>query len=108
MRLTLLLLLHLSLVCLFQAADKKVRTTETEVYVIAAQKGMVEERLKLCNALWDANVKVGSQLYQALMGNIAKRLWYMSQVQNCRVRISAFVFLDFLGNCMFYRLPLIF
>ncbi|BFZ15092.1 hypothetical protein BsWGS_18131 [Bradybaena similaris] len=40
-----------------QAADKKIRTTETEVYVIAAQKGMVEERLKLCNALWDANVK---------------------------------------------------
>ncbi|GFN84977.1 histidine--tRNA ligase, cytoplasmic [Plakobranchus ocellatus] len=39
------------------ASEEKVRTTETEVYVIAAQKGMVEERLKLCKALWDADIK---------------------------------------------------
>ena len=26
--------------------------------MIAAQKGMVEERLKLCKALWDADIKV--------------------------------------------------
>ncbi|KAK3757546.1 hypothetical protein RRG08_032713 [Elysia crispata] len=38
-------------------SGQKVRTTETEVYVIAAQKGMVEERLKLCKALWDADIK---------------------------------------------------
>ncbi|XP_012934679.1 histidine--tRNA ligase, cytoplasmic isoform X1 [Aplysia californica] len=39
------------------AAEKKLRTTETEVYVIAAQKGMVEERLKLVSALWEADIK---------------------------------------------------
>ncbi|GFN84975.1 histidine--tRNA ligase, cytoplasmic [Plakobranchus ocellatus] len=38
-------------------SEQKMRTTETEVYVIAAQKGMVEERLKLCKALWDADIK---------------------------------------------------
>lgn len=40
-----------------QESDQKVRTTETQVYVIAAQKGMVEERLKLCKTLWDADIK---------------------------------------------------
>ncbi|XP_059165012.1 histidine--tRNA ligase, cytoplasmic-like isoform X3 [Physella acuta] len=39
------------------AAQKKIRTTETEVYVIAAQKNMVEERLKLVNTFWDADIK---------------------------------------------------
>ncbi|RUS85550.1 hypothetical protein EGW08_006693, partial [Elysia chlorotica] len=38
-------------------SGQKLRTTETEVYVIAAQKGMVEERLKLCKTLWDADIK---------------------------------------------------
>lgn len=42
-----------------KAGGKKVRTTETEVYVIAAQKGMVAERLKLCRELWEADIKVG-------------------------------------------------
>ena len=42
-------------------ADKgaqKVRTTETEVYVCSAQKGLMSERMKLLNTLWDSNVKV--------------------------------------------------
>ncbi|GFS22981.1 histidine--tRNA ligase, cytoplasmic [Elysia marginata] len=40
-----------------QESEQKFRTTETQVYVIAAQKGMVEERLKLCRTLWDADIK---------------------------------------------------
>ncbi|XP_074649907.1 histidine--tRNA ligase-like isoform X2 [Tubulanus polymorphus] len=40
-----------------QANGAKVRTTETEVYVISAQKNLLEERMKLCNELWDSNVK---------------------------------------------------
>lgn len=39
------------------AKSKKVRTTETEVFVASAQKKLVEERLKLCRELWEANVK---------------------------------------------------
>ena len=39
------------------AAPKKMRTTETEVYVIAAQKKLEDEKLKLVCALWDADVK---------------------------------------------------
>ena len=39
--------------------EKKIRTTETQVFVASAQKNLVEERLKLCRELWDAKVKVG-------------------------------------------------
>ncbi|CAE1246564.1 HARS [Acanthosepion pharaonis] len=40
-----------------QATNKKVRTTSTEVYVISAQKNMLEERMKLCRQLWDVKIK---------------------------------------------------
>lgn len=33
------------------------RTVKTEVYVATPQKGLVEERLKLCQILWDAEIK---------------------------------------------------
>lgn len=46
------------------AAGTKIRTTETQVYVVSAQKKLVEERLRLCKELWDANIKVQ---YAALM-----------------------------------------
>jgi len=41
-----------------KAAGTKSRTTETQVYVVSAQKKLVEERLKVCRELWDANIKV--------------------------------------------------
>jgi len=40
------------------AAGTKIRTTETQVYVVSAQKKLVDERLRLCRELWDANIKV--------------------------------------------------
>jgi len=40
------------------AAGEKIRTTETQVYVVSAQKKLVDERLRLCRELWDANIKV--------------------------------------------------
>lgn len=40
-----------------QASDLKTRRTETEVYVVSAQKNLVEERMKLCKELWDNNIK---------------------------------------------------
>lgn len=39
------------------AANQKIRTTETEVYVVSAQKHLVEHRLRLCQELWDADIK---------------------------------------------------
>ena len=36
----------------------KVRATSTQVYIVTPQKGLVEERLKLCQLLWAANIKV--------------------------------------------------
>ena len=49
---------NILLLIYFQASNEKLRTTETEVYVLSAQKGMVKERLKLCQELWDSGVKV--------------------------------------------------
>lgn len=40
------------------ANNQKVRTTEVEVYVATAQKNLAEERMKLCNELWDEGFKV--------------------------------------------------
>jgi len=42
------------------ASEKPIRTNDTEVYVVAAQKSLVEERLKLVNELWDADLKTES------------------------------------------------
>ncbi|KAL4229742.1 hypothetical protein ACF0H5_010131 [Mactra antiquata] len=39
------------------ASNTKIRTTDTEVYVVSAQKHLVEHRLKLCQELWDADIK---------------------------------------------------
>lgn len=41
-----------------QAAEKtKTRTTEVEVYVASAHKGLHEKRLEILNQLWDAGIK---------------------------------------------------
>jgi len=40
------------------AAATKIRTTETQVYVVSAQKKLVDDRVRLCRELWDANIKV--------------------------------------------------
>ena len=44
----------------------KTRTTETEVYVVSAQKNLVEERMKLCRELWDADIKV-QKIYMLIL-----------------------------------------
>ncbi len=36
----------------------KIRSTHTHVYIATPQKGLVEERLKLCEMLWSANINV--------------------------------------------------
>jgi histidyl-tRNA synthetase len=45
-----------------KAAKTSVRTTETEVYVVTAQKNLYEERMKICKELWDADIKVKNWL----------------------------------------------
>lgn len=40
-----------------QAEKRKIRTTDTEVYVISAQKNLVEERMKICQELWSDDIK---------------------------------------------------
>jgi histidyl-tRNA synthetase len=40
------------------AANQKVRFNDTEVFIATPQKGLIEERLKLCQTLWKANIKV--------------------------------------------------
>jgi histidyl-tRNA synthetase len=36
----------------------KIRATHTQVYIATPQKGLVEERLKLCEILWAAGINV--------------------------------------------------
>lgn len=45
------------------AASTKIRTTETQVFVVSAQKKLVDERLRLCKELWEANIKVQCSCY---------------------------------------------
>ncbi|XP_002731518.1 histidine--tRNA ligase [Saccoglossus kowalevskii] len=40
-----------------QAENAVIRTTETQVLVASAQKDLLEERMKLCNELWTADIK---------------------------------------------------
>uniref|UniRef100_A0A8C8TIE5 histidine--tRNA ligase n=1 Tax=Peromyscus maniculatus bairdii TaxID=230844 RepID=A0A8C8TIE5_PERMB len=40
-----------------KASSKKVRTTETQVFVATPQKNFLRERLKLITELWDAGIK---------------------------------------------------
>lgn len=39
------------------ATDKKIRTSETEVFVATAQKKLAFHRMKLCSDLWNAGIK---------------------------------------------------
>jgi histidyl-tRNA synthetase len=39
-------------------ADQALRSSPIEVYVASAQKGLVEERMKICTMLWSAGIKV--------------------------------------------------
>lgn len=39
------------------SSKTKVRTTEVEVYVASAQKNLLEDRMRLCKELWDADIK---------------------------------------------------
>lgn len=39
-------------------SNLKTRTVETQVYVAAAQKNLLEERMKICAELWDFGIKV--------------------------------------------------
>ena len=41
-----------------KVVSQKVRTTETQVYVASAQKNLLEERIKICRELWEADIKV--------------------------------------------------
>jgi histidyl-tRNA synthetase len=40
------------------SSKTKVRTAEVEVFVASAQKNLLEDRMRLCTELWDANIKV--------------------------------------------------
>lgn len=47
-----------SFLLLLQASTEKIRTTEVQVMVAAAQKNLLEERLRLITELWNAGIKV--------------------------------------------------
>merc|ERR1712037_677041 len=42
---------------LAKQSNNKIRTVDTQVYIISAQKNLVEERMKLITELWDADIR---------------------------------------------------
>jgi len=40
-----------------QAAERKIRTKDTQVYIVSAHKGLLEERMRLAGELWDADIR---------------------------------------------------
>jgi histidyl-tRNA synthetase len=58
-----------------KASGTKTRTTETQVYVVSAQKQLVEERLKVCCELWGADIKA-EQSYRI-------NPKFLTQIQQC-------------------------
>ncbi|XP_067104373.1 histidine--tRNA ligase isoform X1 [Osmerus mordax] len=58
-----------------EASAEKVRTTESQVMVVSAQKNLLEERLKLTAELWNAGIKA-EVMYK-------KNPKLLSQLQHC-------------------------
>jgi histidyl-tRNA synthetase len=58
-----------------KASGTKTRTTETQVYVVSAQKQLVEERLRVCCELWGADIKA-EQSYRI-------NPKFLTQIQQC-------------------------
>ncbi|XP_073476978.1 histidine--tRNA ligase, cytoplasmic-like [Aquarana catesbeiana] len=58
-----------------EASEAKIRTTETQVLVAAAQKKLLEERMKLISELWNAGIKA-EMLYK-------KNPKLLNQLQYC-------------------------
>jgi histidyl-tRNA synthetase len=41
-----------------KANNQQLRSTSTQVFVISTQENLIKEKLKLCNSLWKAGIKV--------------------------------------------------
>lgn len=46
------------------AGAARVRTVETQVLVASGQKDLLEDRMKICTQLWDAEIKASSAISQ--------------------------------------------
>lgn len=43
-----------------KANNQKLRTVDTQIYIATPQKGLLEERMRLCQELWQAKIKVSN------------------------------------------------
>ena len=50
-------------------ANQKIKTVDTQVFVVTAQKGLVTERLKLCTELWAGKIRVCIQFLCIIVFN---------------------------------------
>ena len=65
-----------------KAEEAKIRTTHTQVLVASPTKGMLEERMKLCQELWAAGIRV-SRCINGVDSHISKYIkhkFFMSAV----------------------------
>jgi len=52
------------------ASKQVVRTRDTDVYIVSAHKGLLEERMKICTELWENNVRV-SKLISTVVDSLS-------------------------------------
>ena len=48
------------------SSTTKVRTIDTQVLVSSGQKNLAEDRMKVCTLLWDAGIKVDTELWMSV------------------------------------------
>ena len=57
--------------------SRGIKTTDTQVMVISAQKNMLEHCMAICSQLWDADINVCSfvwEVYHSLIVNCTKQI----------------------------------
>ena len=72
-------------IIILQANNSKIRTTETQVYVVSAQKHLVEHRMRLCRELWQADIKVNSSLFDPITFQTMASLMSLSSMLHSRL-----------------------
>lgn len=65
-----------------RARGKGVRTIQTQVLVASGQKNLLEERMRICTQLWDADIKV--QVQVSILGlNCGNVKCFVTIVNSC-------------------------
>ena len=68
-----------------RARGKGMRTIQTQVLVASGQKNLLEERMRICTQLWDADIKV--QCKSVFLACITLNMWqcFILRQDHCKL-----------------------